>query len=260
MKRLKDVQNERDYRGIYLRKVGIKNIHWPIKIITKSGEYQSTVANIDISVDLREDLRGTHMSRFVEVLNGIDFLHPENLGKILQEVREKLKADSSHIKITFPYFIFKKTPVSQIASPNMIECVIEAELSKKLYMIIGVKVPIHTLCPCSKEISEYGAHNQRAIAEIYTKSKKLIWFEDLVEIAERSASAPIYSLLKRPDEKYITETAYNNPKFVEDVVRDIVSELEKEPKISWYRVEVTSFESIHNHNAFACVEKGWIKK
>nr|WP_236608277.1 GTP cyclohydrolase FolE2 [Dictyoglomus thermophilum] len=260
MKKLRDVQNEKDYRGIYLRKVGIKNIHWPIKIVTKSGDYQSTVASIDISVDLREDLRGTHMSRFVEVLNGIDSLHPENLGKILQEVREKLRADSSHIKISFPYFIFKKAPVSQISSPNMVECVIDAELSKKLDMIIGVKVPIHTLCPCSKEISEYGAHNQRGVAEIYVRSKKLIWFEDLVEISEKSASAPIYSLLKRPDEKYITEMAYNNPKFVEDVVRDIVSELEKEPKISWYRVEVTSFESIHNHNAFACVEKGWVKK
>lgn len=260
MKKLKDVQNEKDYRGIYLRKVGIKNIYWPIKIITKNRDYQSTVANIDISVDLREDLRGTHMSRFVEVLNSIDSLNPENLERILQEVREKLKADSSHIKIVFPFFIFKKAPVSQINSPNMIECIIEAELDKKLDMIIGVKVPIHTLCPCSKEISEYGAHNQRAVAEIYVRSKKLIWFEDLVDIAEKSASAPIYSLLKRPDEKYITETAYNNPKFVEDVVRDIVSELEKEPKISWYRVEVTSFESIHNHNAFACVEKGWIKK
>ncbi len=257
---MKDVQNEKDYRGIYLRKVGIKNIYWPIKIITKNRDYQSTVANIDISVDLREDLRGTHMSRFVEVLNSIDSLNPENLERILQEVREKLKADSSHIKIVFPFFIFKKAPVSQINSPNMIECIIEAELDKKLDMIIGVKVPIHTLCPCSKEISEYGAHNQRAVAEIYVRSKKLIWFEDLVDIAEKSASAPIYSLLKRPDEKYITETAYNNPKFVEDVVRDIVSELEKEPKISWYRVEVTSFESIHNHNAFACVEKGWIKK
>lgn len=260
MKKLRDVQNEKDYRGIYLRKVGIKNIHWPIKIVTKSGDYQSTVASIDISVDLREDLRGTHMSRFVEVLNGIDSLHPENLGKILQEVREKLRADSSHIKISFPYFIFKKAPVSQISSPNMVECVIDAELSKKLDMIIGVKVPIHTLCPCSKEISEFGAHNQRAIANIEVKSKKLIWFEDLVEIAESSASAPIYSLLKRPDEKFITEMAYNNPKFVEDVVRDIAFVLDKDKRIEWYRVEVISFESIHNHEAFACVEKGWVKK
>jgi GTP cyclohydrolase I len=144
-------------------------------------------------------------------------------------------------------------------SPNKIECIIEAELFKDLEMIVGVKVPIHTLCPCSKEISEFGAHNQRAIANIEVKSKKLIWFEDLVEIAESSASAPIYSLLKRPDEKFITEMAYNNPKFVEDVVRDIAFVLDKDKRIEWYRVEVVSFESIHNHEAFACVEKGWLK-
>lgn len=256
---MKDVQNEKDNRGIPLKKVGIKNISWPIKVITKDGGFQNTVANVDISVDLRDDIRGTHMSRFVEVLNGIEFLNPEKLEEILKEVRDRLRADNSHLKIIFPYFIYKKTPISQITIPNKVECIIEAEINKKLDMIVGVKVPIHTLCPCSKEISEFGAHNQRAIAEIYIRSKRIIWFEDLVDIAEKSASAPIYSLLKRSDEKYITEYAYQNPKFVEDVVRDIVSELEKNDKIIWYKVEVTSFESIHNHEAFACVEKGWNK-
>lgn len=257
MRNLKDVQNEKDSRGIPLKKVGIKNISWPIKVITKGGGFQSTIAKVDISVDLRHDLRGTHMSRFVEVLNGIEMLNPEKLEGILKEVRDRLKADNSHIRIIFPYFIYKKTPVSHITIPNKVECIIEAELNKKLDMIVGVRVSIHTLCPCSKEISEFGAHNQRAIAEIYIKSKKMIWFEDLVGIAESSASAPIYSILKRSDERYITEHAYKNPKFVEDVVRDIVTELEKNNKITWYKVEVTSFESIHNHEAFACVEKGW---
>ncbi|MEN2984527.1 MAG: GTP cyclohydrolase FolE2 [Dictyoglomaceae bacterium] len=257
---MRDVQNEKDYRGIYLRKVGIKNISWPIKVVTKEGSIQNTVASFDISVDLRYDLRGTHMSRFVEILNEMELLNPEKLEDILKKVKNKLKADNSHIKIIFPYFIYKKTPVSHINVPNRIECVIEAELYEKLDMIVGIKVPIHTLCPCSKEISDFGAHNQRAIAEIYIRSKKMIWFEDLVSIAENSASAPIYSLLKRADEKYITEYAFQNPKFVEDVVRDVVSELEKNNKITWYKVEVTSFESIHNHEAFASVEKGWENK
>ncbi|MCS7202300.1 MAG: GTP cyclohydrolase FolE2 [Dictyoglomus sp.] len=260
MRKLRDVQNEKDYRGIYLRKVGIKNISWPIKVVTKEGSIQNTVASFDISVDLRYDVRGTHMSRFVEILNEMELLNPEKLEDILKKVKNKLKADNSHIKIIFPYFIYKKTPVSHIIVPNRIECVIEAELYKKLDMIVGIKVPIHTLCPCSKEISNFGAHNQRAIAEIYIRSKKMIWFEDLVSIAENSASAPIYSLLKRGDEKYITEYAFQNPKFVEDVVRDVVSELEKNNKITWYKVEVTSFESIHSHEAFASVEKGWENK
>jgi GTP cyclohydrolase I len=256
---LKDVQNEKDERGISLKKVGIKNFYYPIKVFDQRKGHQYTIAKIDLSVDLRHDLRGTHMSRFVEVLNEIDVIRPENLERILQKVKTKLKAESSHIKLIFPYFIWKKAPISQMESPNKIECIIEAELFKDLEMIVGVKVPIHTLCPCSKEISEFGAHNQRAIANIEVKSKKLIWFEDLVEIAESSASAPIYSLLKRPDEKFITEMAYNNPKFVEDVVRDIAFVLDKDKRIDWYRVEVISFESIHNHEAFACVEKGWLK-
>ncbi|MCX7941987.1 MAG: GTP cyclohydrolase FolE2 [Dictyoglomaceae bacterium] len=254
---MKDIQNEKDNRGIALKKVGIKNISWPIKVLTKDGEIQYTIANVNISVDLKYDIRGTHMSRFVEVLNEIEILNPEKLRDILISVKNRLKADNSHLKLTFPYFIYKKTPITKINIPNRIECVIDTELSKNFDMIIGVKVPVHILCPCSKEISEFGAHNQRAIAEIYIRSKKLIWFEDLVYIAENSASAPIYSLLKRADEKYITEYAYQNPKFVEDLVRDIVSELDKNSKIIWYKVEVISFESIHNHEAFACVEKGW---
>lgn len=257
---MRDIQSEKDNRGIPLKKVGIKNISWPLKVMTKDGGFQNTVANIDISVDLRDDLRGTHMSRFVEVLNEIDKVSPEKLEEILNMVKARLKAENSHIKLVFPYFIYKQTPISKIDVPNKVECIIEAELNEKIDMIVGVKVPIHTLCPCSKEISDFGAHNQRAIAEIYVRSRKIVWFEELTELAEISASAPIYPLLKRSDEKYITEHAYQNPKFVEDVVRDIVIELEKDRRIVWYKVEVTSFESIHNHEAFACVEKGWIKK
>lgn len=257
---MRDVQSEKDNRGIPLKKVGIKNITWPIKVITMDKKFQSTVANIDISVDLKDDIRGTHMSRFIEVLNEIDVLNPDKLMDVLKNVKNRLKANNSHIKLSFPYFVYKKTPVSRISVPGKIECVIEAELNKKMDMIIGVKVPIHTLCPCSKEISDFGAHNQRAIAEIYVRSQKIIWFEELVELAEKSASSPIYPLLKRSDEKYVTEYAYQNPKFVEDVVRDIVIELEKDKRVIWYKVEVTSFESIHNHEAFACVEREWVKK
>ncbi|HOJ93134.1 MAG TPA: GTP cyclohydrolase FolE2 [Dictyoglomaceae bacterium] len=253
---LKDIQSEKDERNIPLKRVGIKGLEWPIKVLDQAKGYQHTVAEMSLSVDLKHDLRATHMSRFIEVLNELDILSPKALEDILLKLKKKLQAERSHINMVFPYFIWKAAPVSKSISPNKIDGIIDAELAEKLDMKIGVRVPVHTLCPCSKEISEVGAHNQRAIVEIFVKSKKMIWFETLVEISEKSASAPIYALLKRPDEKFITETAYNNPKFVEDIVRDIVLQLDSNKYIEWYRVEVTSFESIHNHEAFACVEKG----
>lgn len=253
---MKDVQSEKDERRLPLKKVGIKNIEWPLKVLDKTKGHQYTVAKISLSVDLRHDIRGTHMSRFVEVLNNFKMLSPAALVEILAEIKDKLQAEKSYLNICFPYFLWKESPVSRLSSPLKIQAVIEAESSMMSTITMGVQVPVHTLCPCSKEISEKGAHNQRAIVEIYVRSKKMIWFEDLAEIAERSASSPIYALLKRPDEKFVTEMAYNNAKFVEDVTRDVALELEKDKRIEWYKVQVTSFESIHNHDAFACVEKG----
>jgi GTP cyclohydrolase I len=256
---LKDVQSERDERMVPLKKVGVKNIEWPLKILSRQKGYQYTVAKMSLSVNLKHDLRGTHMSRFIEVLNNFEMLHPKALEDVLTHMKERLQAESSHIEITMPYFIWKASPVSGSTSPFKIEAIIKAEKGTHSSITMGVKVPVHTLCPCSKEISEAGAHNQRAIVEIQVRSKKMIWFEYLVEIAEKSASCPIYTLLKRPDEKFVTETAYRNPRFVEDVTRDVALELEKDNRIEWYRVEVTSFESIHNHEAFACVEKGCLE-
>ncbi|KUK23189.1 MAG: GTP cyclohydrolase folE2 [Thermotoga petrophila] len=252
---MKDVQNEKDPRMVPLKKVGIKDLHWPLKVILKEDGYQSTVAQISCSVDLHREKRGIHMSRFIEVLNKLEVITPQIFEEILDDLIEIMEAKRAHLEIHFPYFIWKESPVSRKKSPLKVDCFVEAEKEKNFSFKIGVRTPVHTLCPCSKEISDYGAHNQRAFVEITVKTRKFIWFEDLVEIAEKNASSPLYTLLKRPDEKFVTEKAYENPRFVEDVARDVALELEKDPRITWYRVYVESMESIHNHNAFACLEK-----
>ncbi len=253
---LKDIQSEIDTRGISLNRVGIKNIDWPLKVYDKEKKFQDTVAKISLSVDLKHDVKGTHMSRFIEILNDIEIIKPNVISNILSIIKTKLDASNSFFECRFPYFIWKKSPISDSMSPLKIEATLMGQKSDhKDNMIIGVNVPVQTLCPCSKAISEFGAHNQRANIKILVETKKKIWFEHLVEIAESSASSPVYSLLKREDEKYVTETAYNTPKFVEDVARDAALLLEKEEEITWYRVNVESLESIHNHEAFACVEK-----
>ncbi len=253
---LKDIQSQTDNRGISLNRVGIKNIDWPLKVYDRAKEFQNTVATISLSVALKHNVKGTHMSRFIEVLNNIDILNPHVILNILETIQTKLDADSSFFECSFPYFIWKKSPVSKHTSPLKIEATIMSEKRQgKNEIIIGVVVPVQTLCPCSKAISSFGAHNQRANVKILVKTKRKIWFEHLAEIAEKSASSPVYSLLKREDEKYVTEAAYNAPKFVEDVARDTALLLEKEEGLTWYKVEVESFESIHNHEAFAWVEK-----
>ncbi|PLV58662.1 GTP cyclohydrolase FolE2 [Thermotoga sp. KOL6] len=253
---MRDVQNEKDHRMVPLKKVGIKDLNWPLKVLLKNNGYQSTVAHINCSVDLHREKRGIHMSRFIEVLNKMEMITPHVFEEILDDLIVTMEAKRAHLEIHFPYFVWKESPVTRKMSPLKVDCFVEAERSKTFSFKIGVKVPVHTLCPCSKEISDHGAHNQRAFVEIQVKTKKFIWFEDLVEIAERNASSPLYTLLKRPDEKFVTERAYENPKFVEDVARDVALELERDNRIAWYRVYVESMESIHNHNAFACVEKG----
>ncbi|MCD6551393.1 GTP cyclohydrolase FolE2 [Thermotoga sp.] len=253
---MKDVQNEKDPRMVPLKKVGIKDLSWPLKILLKGDGYQPTVAQISCSVDLHREKRGIHMSRFIEVLNRLEAITPHTFEKVLDDLIVTMEAKRAHLEIHFPYFIWKESPITRKVSPLKVDCFVEAEKEKNFSFKIGVRVPVHNLCPCSKEISDYGAHNQRAFVEISVKTRKFIWFEDLVKIAEKNASVPLYTLLKRPDEKFITEKAYENPKFVEDVARDVALDLEKDPRISWYKVYVESMESIHNHNAFACVEKG----
>jgi len=258
VKNLKDVQSEKDTRNIPLKKVGVSDLSWPIKVLDRKKGYQYTVAEMKISVDLKHDIRGTHMSRFIEALGNLEMVSPKALEKALDNLKKSLEAEVSHIEMEFPYFIWKESPKSKKLSPMRVDCKILAEKKDEFSLIIGVKVPIHTLCPCSKEISDFGAHNQRAYVDIMVKSRKLIWFESLVEIAEKSASSPVYTLLKRTDEKFVTESAFMNPKFVEDVARDVAIVLERDDRIEWYRVEVVSMESIHNHNTFACIEKGWV--
>ncbi|HOJ87963.1 MAG TPA: GTP cyclohydrolase FolE2 [Pseudothermotoga sp.] len=254
---MKDVQNEPDLRNVYLQRVGIKNLSYPVTVMDKKNGYQDTVARINMYVDLPVEFRGTHMSRFVEVLNkyrlGID---PKLIKQMLEELRVNLNASVARVEIEFPYFVLKNAPISNQESFTKYTCRIDGQKSANLYdFTVSVGVPVLTLCPCSKEISERGAHNQRAVVWIHVRSKRLIWFEELIEYAEKSASAPVYTILKRADEKFVTEHAYDNPRFVEDVAREIALKLNEDNRILWYMVEVESFESIHDHNAYACVTK-----
>ncbi len=256
---MKDVQGQKDVRRVPLKHVGIRNLAWPITLKDRDHGTQNTVGNISIAVDLPHDARGTHMSRFVECLQNVDVISPKNLENILDDLKRRLGAQKAMIEIDFPYFIYKKAPVSGLCAPLDLNCVYIAEKSDNYSLKIKVDTPILTLCPCSKEISQYGAHNQRAIASIEVITTGLVWIEQIAEIAASGGSSEVYSLLKRPDEKQITEQSYEQPRFVEDAVREIALKLEENQKINWYKVTVDSMESIHNHNAFACVEKGWFE-
>lgn len=253
---MRDVQKEPPPRKIPIDKVGVEDVTYPIRVMDRENSFQNTVARIKMSVDLPHNFRGTHMSRFIEVLN--KHLHNitlYNLENILEDIRKELDAETSHIEIEFPYFIRKKAPISGMESFMNYRCKFIASKDDKFDFILEVNVPVHTLCPCSKEISERGAHNQRALVSVQVRMRKLVWIEEIVEMVEGSASAPLYALLKREDERYITEHAYDNPRFVEDVVREVAVNLDRDDRIIWYFINVKSFESIHNHNAFACLKR-----
>jgi GTP cyclohydrolase FolE2 len=331
---LTDVQNLKDKRGIPIDKVGIKNLHYPISVLDKKKSFQHTVADINMYVDLPHYFKGTHMSRFLEVLNEYrGEISIVSFPDILRKIRKVLNAGSASVEIEFPYFIEKTAPVSGKKSLMEYICsyrgtiknkktkyynndddndlygnytdkkpdfnfdaeeenirykknglnleknddkdrpipAADKDINKKMsatenavpetedesVIIIGIKVPITTLCPCSKEISKYGAHNQRGVVSVSLKFSKLIWFEDIINDVESCASAPIYSLLKRADERFLTEHAYENPMFVEDIVRCVADILKKNKDIEWFRVEAENFESIHNHNAYAMTESGY---
>jgi len=253
---MRDVQSEKDERNISIEKVGVSSLRYPIRVMDRQNGFQNTVALVDIFVDLPSDYRGTHMSRFVEVLNRHrNNMSLSNLEKILDDVKIELKAKVSHIILRFPYFIPKKAPVTNEESFMDYECAFIASKNEKFEFMLEVNVPVHLLCPCSKEISDFGAHNQRANVKVRIKMSKLVWIEEIVDLVEDSASAPLYALLKRPDEKYITEMAYTNPKFVEDIVRDVAIALDNDKRITYYEVEAISYESIHNHNAYAYLHR-----
>ncbi len=251
-----DIQNQADKRKITIDKVGVKGVRYPIVVEDKSAGIQHSVADLDIYVELPHHRRGTHMSRFIEVLNRY---HTEAfIGKLdmfLSELKETMKAEAAYVDIHFPYFVRKQAPVSKIASLLSYNCTFSASYIDSFCLWIGVSVPVTTLCPCSKEISEYGAHNQRSEIRISVCYDNFVRLEELIAIAEQHASCEIYPLLKRPDEKFVTEKAYNNPKFVEDIVREITLELQNDERIIGFHVESENFESIHNHNAYAMITR-----
>jgi GTP cyclohydrolase I len=255
-KLMKDIQNHKDDRNIDIDQVGVKGIHYPITVLDKNMGEQQTVAKINMYVNLPRQYKGTHMSRFVEILNEHSrSISLQNFPDILEEMKKRLNAESAHMEITFPYFINKKAPVTGSEGLMEYQCTYTGSLTKKIDLVIIMQVPISTLCPCSKEISDFGAHNQRGEVRLQVRFKKFIWIEDLISLVEGSASSDIYSVLKREDEKFVTEKAYNNPMFVEDIVRDIAQKLNNDPNITWFAVESENLESIHNHNAYAYVEK-----
>jgi GTP cyclohydrolase I len=257
---MKDVAGSVDTRGITVERVGVKDVHLPILVKRKSGEFDSALARIDFGVNLPHQFRGTHMSRFVEILfqwRQKPISKPE-LREMLREACQRLGAETARIDVSFKYFMNKRAPVTQSESALDYDCKFEAVVDGEAYALTTVvEVPVTILCPCSKEISADGAHNQRAIirARIRTRPDTMVWIEDLVTTLERQGSAEIYPLLKREDEKFVTEAAYANPKFVEDVVRDVVSMLRADERIVWFQVECESIESIHNHTAYAFQEE-----
>lgn len=258
-----DVQSRQDLRGIALDRVGVTGLRYPIVVLDQAHERQETVASITMSVNLPHHFKGTHMSRFVEVLNQH---HGEitmrTLPQILKDLRARLDAESARVELSFPYFLERKAPVSNARGLMDFDCSFIGEMSGDASEFsLGVKVPVTSLCPCSKEISDYGAHNQRGIITLQVRSTlaedghpHLVWIEELIAVAEASASSPVYPLLKRADERHVTMQAYDNPVFVEDMARNVAGRLQGDPRIAWFHIHAENFESIHNHSAFASLE------
>ena len=255
---LPDTQGLEDTRNLPINKVGIKDILHPVVIKQRSGKEQTTVANFNMYVNLPHNLKGTHMSRFVEILNeNIEAISVESFETILNQTLERLESKACDIEMTFPYFINKKAPISGVMSLLDYEVSFIGKIvNGKFINTTKVLVPVTSLCPCSKNISDYGAHNQRSHVTVTVQTNKLLWIEDIVEMIEKQASSELYGLLKRPDEKFVTERAYDNPKFVEDMVRDIATELNNHESINNFVVESENFESIHNHSAYALIRGG----
>lgn len=254
---MKDIQNTQDNRNVDIQKVGIKHVELPLIIERKNKTNKAVYANARVCVSLPRNYKGTHMSRFVEVLNewrtqkllGID------IKGCLEKIIEKLDAKSGELEFNFKYFVDKKAPITGFVAPMCYDCSFEGKIDEKdgYTFVLGVKVPVTTLCPCSKEISDNGAHNQRAIISVkvsYDENEHL-WLEDLIEMIESCASCPVYSLLKRQDEKFVTEKAWDNPRFVEDVLREVVVKLRENDVVKSFEVDCEAFESIHNHSAWA---------
>ena len=252
-----DVQSSADTRHLAIDRVGIKGIRHPVKVKDKSVGVQHTIATFNMYVHLPHNFKGTHMSRFVEILNHHEReISVESFERILGEMVERLEAKSGYIEMSFPYFVNKTAPVSGVQSLLDYDVTLIGEtVNGKPSVTMKVLVPVTSLCPCSKKISERGAHNQRSHVTLSIRTNEFVWIEDVIRIAEDQASCELYGLLKRPDEKFVTERAYDNPKFVEDMVRDVAAVLDKDKRIDAYIVESENFESIHNHSAYALIER-----
>ena len=253
---LADVQANPDTRQVPISRVGVQNIRFPISVRDRRKTAQQTVATIDMSVDLPHHFKGTHMSRFMEILNSYDGeISVEALPAILRTMRERLNAATAHLRISFPYFIEKAAPVTGSSGLLSYDCAFDASSGTGDDFILTVKVPVTTLCPCSREISARGAHNQRSMVTVQTRFEGEVWIEDLVALVDESASCELYPVLKRADEKWVTEHAYDNPRFVEDLVREVTLKLRGLDQVTWFNVHVVNFESIHEHDAYAQVEE-----
>ena len=252
-----DVQGSADTRRVAIDKVGIKDIRHPVRVRDRSDGEQHTVATFNMYVYLPHNFKGTHMSRFVQILNSHEKeISVSSFKEMLEEMAERLESEAGHIEMRFPYFVNKRAPISGVQSLLDYDVTFIGEIrGGKPEMSIKVVVPVTSLCPCSKEISDYGAHNQRSHVTVQVRNRGFIWVEEIIDIVESEASSELYGLLKRPDEKYVTERAYNNPKFVEDMVRDVALRLNQDERVGAYIVESENFESIHNHSAYALIER-----
>ncbi len=258
---IEDVQNIKDKRHIAIDKVGIKDIRHPVIVSDRTTGEQNTIANFNMYVNLPHQFKGTHMSRFVEILNQHEReITVKSFREMMGEMTERLQAESGYVEMEFPYFVNKEAPISKVKSLMDYQVTFIGEITgDETTITVKVIVPVTSLCPCSKNISDYGAHNQRSHVTLTVRVDTFIWIEDLIDLVEEEASCQIYGLLKRPDEKFVTERAYDNPKFVEDMVRDIAARLNEDDRINAYTVESENFESIHNHSAYALITKGFDK-
>ncbi len=264
---MRDIQNERDEREIPLKKVGVKGLQYPVKVLDKAQKTQLTTATADLFVNLPHHFKGTHMSRFIEIFHSYHGdLSMKRFLAMLEEMTVKLDAEEAFGTMRFPFFMEKMAPVSGQPGMMCYQCTYEGHVWKqteqqeaKRIFTVSIEIPVTTLCPCSKAISEYGAHNQRGVVKVQLEARHMFWIEDIILLVEQCASSGVYSVLKREDEKFVTEHAYDNPRFVEDVVREVYQALrgvtsDDGPVFSWFSVEAENFESIHNHSAYAYTE------
>lgn len=257
MAELTDTQSERDHRQVAIDRVGVRSLRFPMRIRDRDGHEQHTVALVSLAVDLPHHHKGTHMSRFVQVLHAHgQVMDVKGIAGMPRELLKKLHAERAHVEFRFPWFRAKPAPVTKSVGLLDYGVIFEVNAtSDDIDFVVTVEVPVATLCPCSKAISDRGAHNQRGVVTFAVRFTQPVWIEELIELVEASASCQLYSVLKRPDEKFVTEAAYDNPVFVEDLVRNVAVKAAQHPHIKWFKVEAENFESIHNHNAYAMVEQ-----